>query len=66
MKKKPSKKTVTKKDSTITVSGVTFTGKQVKSAVVTIGGRDVTIGERDESGPMGFGNKTDWQPRARQ
>lgn len=32
----------------ITVSGVTFTAAQVKSAVVTIEGRDVFIGEKEE------------------
>jgi len=33
------------KDKTITVSGVTFTAEQIKSAVVHIEGRDIEIGE---------------------
>lgn len=39
----------------ITVSGVTFTADQVKSAVVTIDGRDIHIGEaKEEKKPIGF------------
>ena len=39
----------------ITVAGVTFTASQVKSAVVTIEGRDIHIGEKDEGRPsVGF------------
>lgn len=39
----------------ITVSGVTFTAEQVKSAVVTIDGRDIFIGEKDDKAPkIGF------------
>lgn len=45
-----------KEPKTITVSGVTFSADQVKSAVVTIGDRDVHIGEKveDSSRQMGF------------
>jgi len=39
---------------TITVSGVTFSANQVKSATVTIDGRDVYIGEKETSRTMGF------------
>lgn len=39
----------------ITVSGVTFTAEQVKSAVVTIDGRDIFIGEKADNTPkFGF------------
>lgn len=39
----------------ITVSGVTFTAEQVKSAVVTIDGRDIFIGEKTDNTPkVGF------------
>lgn len=38
----------TPKPPQITVSGVTFSAEQVKSAVVTIDGRDVFIGEKAE------------------
>lgn len=39
----------------ITVSGVTFSAEQVKSAVVTIDGRDVFIGEKAADTPkIGF------------
>ena len=38
----------TKAKKTITVSGVTFSAEQVKNATVTIDGRDVYIGEREE------------------
>ena len=33
---------------TITVSGITFSAEEVKSAVVVKGGREVTIGEKQE------------------
>ena len=40
---------------TITVSGVTFTADQVKSAVVTIDSRDIHIGEvNEEKKSIGF------------
>lgn len=43
---------------TITVSGVTFSAKQVKSATVEIDGREVHIGEqKEDEAKMGY--KTD-------
>lgn len=33
------------KEQAITVAGITFTAEQVKSAVITVQGRDVHIGE---------------------
>lgn len=42
----------------ITVSGVTFSAEQVKSAVVTIDGRDIFIGEKTDNTPkIGFPTK---------
>lgn len=42
----------------ITVSGVTFSAEQVKSAVVTIDGRDIFIGEKTDNAPkIGFPTK---------
>jgi hypothetical protein len=39
----------------ITVAGVTFTADQVKSAVLTIDGRDIHIGEvKEEAKSIGF------------
>jgi len=39
----------------ITVSGVSFSAEQVKSAVVTIDGRDIFIGEKQVDSPkIGF------------
>lgn len=39
----------------ITVSGVTFTAEQVKSAVILIDGREIYIGERESNVPkIGF------------
>lgn len=44
-----------KEKETITVSGVTFSADQVKSATVKIGGREVYIGEEeDEPKKLGF------------
>ena len=42
------------KEDAITVSGVTFTAEQVKSAVVTIDKRDIVISEVDKSRLAGF------------
>lgn len=42
---------------TITVSGVTFSASQVKSAVVTIDGRDIHIGEIAKDKTIGFNKK---------
>lgn len=46
-------------DKTITVAGVTFNATQVKSATVLIEGREVYIGERDDSKPIGFRSDED-------
>lgn len=46
-------------DKTITVAGVTFSASQVKSATVRIDGREVYIGERDDSKPIGFRSDED-------
>jgi len=41
--------------SSITVCGVTFSAEQVKSAVILVEGREVTIGEQSEKKePAGF------------
>jgi len=42
---------------TITVAGVTFTADQVKSCVVTVDGREITISEKREAQKMGFQSK---------
>lgn len=43
------------KSPAITVAGITFTADQVKSATVTIDGRDIYIGERETPPkPIGF------------
>lgn len=46
--------TTNKDKKTITVSGVTFTADQVKSAVVKIDGREISIGEKEEDKKLGF------------
>ena len=42
------------KKSTITVCGVEFSADQVKSAVVTIDGRDIIISEKQLNTKLGF------------
>ena len=34
---------------TITVSGITFTADQVKSVIIVIDKREITVGEKDEN-----------------
>ena len=43
-----------KPESTLTVSGVTFTARQVVSAVVKIDGREIYIQKKEEEKPVGF------------
>jgi hypothetical protein len=45
------------KEKTITVSGVTFSAKQVKNAVVIIDGRDITIHDKKKDKIVGFTSK---------
>jgi hypothetical protein len=37
-----------------TVAGVTFTAEQVKSVVLNIDGREVSIGEQEQQSRIGF------------
>lgn len=50
------------REKTITVAGVTFSAKDVKSAIVEVDGREIHIGERKvEPGRIGFRSEKDTQ-----